>query len=155
MFENSPCLRGFGTLRQALSITVNVAKIIAYFLPVFGLVYIYKYGVTVIQQDEFTFVDMFNDKVDFWNYILKPHNEHIMPLGKLEYYLVAWPTDMNSQALMYANIFTLWIAYFFMVRKIETKNLFAVISCITVIYLSFFSLRRAVAIYCGDFSYFS
>ena len=135
MFETSRLLGQC----HALKITANAVKIIAYFLPVFSLFYIYKYGVNVVQLDEFSCVDLFNDKVDFWSYLLKPNNEHVIPLGKLEYYLIGSLTSMNSKALMYVNVLTLWIPYFFLVRKIEMKSGFVAIIVVLLFYLAFFS----------------
>lgn len=114
-------------------------KILAYFLPILALVYVHKYGVNVLLWDEFGFVSLFKDNVDFWSFILQPHNEHIVPLGKLEYYILAKITSMNSKSLMYSIVLVLWLPYCFLVKKIETKRLLPAVLSIIVFYLAFFS----------------
>ena len=122
-----------------IHITTDRIKKIAYFLPILSLIYVYEFGVNVIFWDEVQFVDMFNDNVDFWKFILHPHNEHFMPFGKLEYYVLAKITSMNSKVVMYADIFILWITYLFLIKKIETKNVLFAITSVIVFYLALFS----------------
>lgn len=104
-----------------------------------AVIYVHIYGVNVLFLDEFEFVDMFNDKVDFWKFILKPHNEHFMPLGKLEYFTIASFTSMNSKACMYVTLFICTLPYFCLVNQIKTKNVFIAFACIVLFYLAFFS----------------
>lgn len=124
---------------HGFGISVNRIKIIAYFLPVLALFYVYKFGVNVLFFDEFSFVDFFRDDLDFSKFIFEPHNEHFMPLGKLEYYLIAKLTAMNSKAFMYVNVLVLWLPYALFIRKIKTESPFIAIISIVVFYLAFYS----------------
>jgi len=95
--------------------------------------------VNVLILDEFVCVDLFDDKADFWKVIMQPHNGHVMPLGKLEYYAIAKLTAMDSKILMYLTVFSLWLPYFFIIKKLDTNNKVLAIGCIALIYLAFYS----------------
>ena len=116
-----------------------LTKFMACLLPIVAIVYVSIYGVNFIFWDELRLVDLFNEKIDFWSSILEPNNEHCIPLGKLEYYVIEKMTSMNAKALMYVSILTLCIPYFLFLKKIQTKNLFLTISSVIIFYLAFFS----------------
>lgn len=118
---------------------IKQAKLIAYFLPLLAILYVSEYGVNVLYWDEFGLVSMFSGSGDFWKFILQPHNEHFMPLGKLEYYAIGTLTAMSSKACMYATVLVLWLPYFFLVRKIESRSLLLTLVSTVLFFLAFFS----------------
>lgn len=114
-------------------------KFVAIFLPVLALLFVWKYGVNIVFWDEFGMVSLFRDSTNFWQFIMQPHNEHFMPLGKLEYYALGKLTSMNSKACMLTSVLVLSLPYLLIIRKIETKSLLPAITSVILFFVAFFS----------------
>lgn len=127
----------------------RILRLYAFLLPLLAAVFVFEFGVNVPYWDEFEFAGMMSGGPGFWKYITAPHNEHVMPLGKLAYYALARLTSMDSKAMMYLSVIILSIPYLLLVRRIRTHDLMAAAATVLIFFTAFFSPRSCVNLLWG------
>lgn len=91
----------FMFIRFFLLRLLNFSSVILVLLPpIFGLLFVYRYGVNAISWDEYEYV-LGREKLGSVVYNITPHNEHIILFQNILYYFVRKFFDWNSKASMY------------------------------------------------------